>query len=65
MRSHIGSLAAIAASDEMVYRIWRLYMAGSVLAFESAAIAVYQMLLAKPERPWHYGRRRLLAADDT
>jgi cyclopropane-fatty-acyl-phospholipid synthase len=57
--------AAVAAADETTYRIWRLYMAGSVLAFESAAIAVYQMLLARPEHPWQYGRRRLLAADDS
>jgi cyclopropane-fatty-acyl-phospholipid synthase len=56
--------AAVAASDEATYRIWRLYMGGSVLAFESAAISVYQMLLAKPDHPWRFGRRHLLAADD-
>jgi cyclopropane-fatty-acyl-phospholipid synthase len=57
--------AARAAADERTYRIWRLYMAGSVLAFEQAAISVYQMLLAPPQRPWRHGRKRLLAADDT
>jgi len=56
--------AAVAAANETVFRTWRLYMAGSVLAFESAAIAVYQMLLSKPGRLWRYGRRQLLAADD-
>ena len=56
--------AAIAAANEMVYRIWRLYMAGSVLAFETAGISIFQTLLAKPDRPWRYGRHRLLAADD-
>ena len=56
--------AAIEASNDMTYRIWRLYMAGSAVAFESAALAVHQMLLSKPERAWHHGRRRLLASDD-
>lgn len=56
--------AAIAASNEEVYRIWRLYMAGSAVAFERAAISVYQLLLSDPERPWTFGRKELLAGDD-
>jgi cyclopropane-fatty-acyl-phospholipid synthase len=56
--------AAVAAANEATYRIWRIYMAGSAVAFEGAAINVYQMLLSRPERPWRYGRRGLLAADD-
>ncbi len=39
-------------------------MAGSAVAFETAAIGVDQLLLAHPGRNWDYGRRRLLAADD-
>ena len=40
------------AAGETVYRIWRVYMAGSVLAFETAGISIFQTLLAKPDRPW-------------
>lgn len=56
--------AAVAAAGERVYRIWRLYMAGSAVAFERAAISVYQLLLSDPQRPWTYGRKELLAGDD-
>lgn len=56
--------AARALVGERTYRIWRLYMAGSVVAFERANIAVDQLLLADPARPWTFGRSRLLAADD-
>lgn len=56
--------AAVAEAGEQVYRIWRLYMAGSAVAFERAAISVYQLLLSDPQRPWTYGRSRLLASDD-
>jgi cyclopropane-fatty-acyl-phospholipid synthase len=56
--------AAVSASDERTYRTWRLYMAGSAVAFERASIAVYQMLLTDPAAPWTFGRRPLLAADD-
>lgn len=40
---------AIAATDEATYRIWRLYMAGSALAFREGKINVYQTLLVKPD----------------
>lgn len=56
--------AAVAATSEITYRIWRLYMAGSVVAFDSGAIGVDQMLLADPARPWSFGRASLLAGDD-
>jgi cyclopropane-fatty-acyl-phospholipid synthase len=56
--------AAVAASSEKAYRIWRVYMAGSAVAFEQGGVSVYQALLSKPERPWRYGRHHLLAADD-
>lgn len=32
------------------YRIWLLYMAGSAAAFRRGSIAVYQVLLSRPER---------------
>lgn len=56
--------AAIEAAGETVYRIWRLYMAGSAVAFERGAISIYQLLLTDPARPWTYGRSTLLAGDD-
>jgi cyclopropane-fatty-acyl-phospholipid synthase len=56
--------AARALVGDRVYRIWRLYMAGSAVAFERGHIGVDQLLLADPARPWSFGRRRLLASDD-
>ncbi|HJQ94810.1 MAG TPA: cyclopropane-fatty-acyl-phospholipid synthase family protein [Acidimicrobiia bacterium] len=56
--------AAVDLVGERIYRIWRLYMAGSVTAFENARLSVFQLLLADPHRPWGFGRRRLLASDD-
>ena len=56
--------AAIEIAGEKTYRIWRLYMAGSAVAFERATISVYQLLLSDPARSWTYGRSNLLAADD-
>jgi cyclopropane-fatty-acyl-phospholipid synthase len=41
---------AIRAAGEEVYRIWRLYLAGSAADFDSASIGVYQALYAKPEQ---------------
>jgi len=35
--------------DERTYRVWRLYMAGSAHAFDTARVNVYQALLAKPD----------------
>ena len=55
---------AIAATSDIVYRIWRLYMAGSAVAFEVAGISVFQTLLTDPSRPTTFSRRNLLAADD-
>lgn len=56
--------AVVAAAGEHTYRIWRMYMAGSAVAFERAATSVYQLLLSDPARPWTYGRSGLLASDD-
>ncbi|HLU53211.1 MAG TPA: cyclopropane-fatty-acyl-phospholipid synthase family protein [Acidimicrobiia bacterium] len=59
-----NAAAATAMVGEKVYRIWRLYMAGSAVAFDFGHITVGQLLLADPRRPWQLGRSRLLAADD-
>jgi cyclopropane-fatty-acyl-phospholipid synthase len=36
--------------DETTYRVWRLYMAGSVHGFRTGRINVYQALLIRPDR---------------
>jgi len=56
--------AAIAAADETTYRIWRMYMSGSVAAFELGAISVYQAIYRKQPRPWTFGRAWATAGDD-
>ena len=55
--------AAVAAADERVYRIWRAYMAGAVVAFEMSAFSIYQLLCVDPGAPWSLGRRWASAAD--
>ena len=40
--------AAVAASDEGRARVWRLYMAGSALAFETGKLGVNQVLARRP-----------------
>jgi len=37
-------------TDETTYRIWRLYIGGSVNGFQSARGNIYQTLLVKPDR---------------
>ncbi len=56
---------AISLVGDRVYRIWRVYMAGSAVSFERSGVGVYQLLLSDPARPWTYGRSRLLASDDS
>ena len=41
--------AAIEATDELTYRIWRLYMAGSAQGFWRGRMGLFQTLLAKPD----------------
>ena len=36
-------------TNETVYRIWRIYMAGSAWAFASGRVNLYQVLFSKPE----------------
>lgn len=50
--------------SDVIYRIWRAYMAGSAMAFEEGGIDVYQMVAVKPDRPWTLGRSFMIAADD-
>lgn len=40
--------AAIGATDELTYRVWRLYMAGSAYGFETGRLNVYQTVFAPP-----------------
>jgi cyclopropane-fatty-acyl-phospholipid synthase len=56
--------AAMAAADELTYRIWRMYMSGSVAAFELGAIAVYQTVYTRQDREWTFGRTWAAAGDD-
>jgi cyclopropane-fatty-acyl-phospholipid synthase len=41
---------ALAFVNEATYRVWRLYMTGSAHGFVRGQLAVYQVLLAKPDR---------------
>lgn len=36
-------------TDDVTYRIWRLYMAGAAYAFQTGQTTIYQSLLAKPD----------------
>jgi cyclopropane-fatty-acyl-phospholipid synthase len=40
--------AAVAATDQRTYRIWRLYMGASAQGFRTGRMAIYQTLMAKP-----------------
>jgi cyclopropane-fatty-acyl-phospholipid synthase len=46
-RLEAGHDAALAHVAEPVYRVWRLYMAGSARGFARGNLAIYQVLLAK------------------
>ena len=41
---------ARSATDEVTYRIWRLYMAGSAYNFTKGNMGIFQSLLAKPSQ---------------
>ena len=47
-RLEANRAAALAAVGEKVYRIWRIYMAGSAHAFERGWMSIYQVLAGKP-----------------
>jgi len=50
--------------EEIRHRVFRLYMSGSALAFESGGTDVYQIVAVKPDRPWTLGRSFMVASDD-
>ncbi len=68
LREWVKNLESNRARDpvgsEVIYRIWRAYMAASAIAFEAGGIDVYQMVAVKPERPWTLGRSFMIASDD-
>lgn len=41
--------AAIAAVGEKIYRVWRIYMAGSANSFERGWLSVHQVLAGRPD----------------
>jgi len=41
---------ACRATDEVTYRVWRLFMSASVYGFQIGRHNVYQALLARPNR---------------
>ena len=56
----------VSTDDERIrHRLFRLYLAGSTLTFESdtGGSDVYQMVAVKPDRPWTLGRRFMIAED--
>jgi cyclopropane-fatty-acyl-phospholipid synthase len=56
-----------ATEDEIIrHRLFRLYLAGSALSFESQTdgLDVYQMIAVKPDRPRTLGRSFMIAEDD-
>ena len=50
--------AAIGASTETIYRLWRLYMAGSAHYFQEGSISVYQILASRIHCPLPVPLRR-------
>jgi cyclopropane-fatty-acyl-phospholipid synthase len=42
--------AAVAATDEPTYRVWRLFLAGLAYECEKGYVSLYQTLFAKPDR---------------
>lgn len=47
-RLEANRAAAVAASDERAYRIWKLYLSGSAQGFASGRMGLFQSLLARP-----------------
>lgn len=54
-RLEARSREAHAITDDMNYRIWRLYLAGAAYDFQAGYLNIYQTLLAKPD----HGRTEL------
>jgi cyclopropane-fatty-acyl-phospholipid synthase len=49
-RLEAGHEAAVAAADELSYRVFRLYLSGSAHGFQTGRLNVHQTLFAKPDR---------------
>ena len=49
-RLEAGHEAAVRAADEVSYRVWRLYMSGSVHGFQTGRVNVHQTLFVKNDR---------------
>ncbi len=68
LRTWVKNLEANHAHDpagsDVIYRIWRAYMAAAAMAFEEGGIDVYQLVAVKPDRPWTLGRSFMIASDD-
>ncbi len=47
-RLEANRAAALVAVGEKLYRVWRIYMAGSAHAFERGWMSIYQVLAVKP-----------------
>lgn len=47
-RLEANRAAALATASEKLYRVWRIYMAGSAHAFERGWMSIYQILAGKP-----------------
>ena len=45
-----GRTAAVRAADDVSYRVWLLYMSGSVHGFRTGRVNVHQTLFVKPDR---------------
>jgi cyclopropane-fatty-acyl-phospholipid synthase len=37
-------------TGETLYRVWRIYMAGSAHSFATGRVNIYQVLFSKPEK---------------
>jgi len=53
-----ASEQARALTNEMIYRIWRLYMAGAGYYFQQGSLRVYQALVCHSGEPWPVPLRR-------
>jgi cyclopropane-fatty-acyl-phospholipid synthase len=49
-RLEAGHEAAVRAADEVSYRVWRLYLAGSLHSFRMGRVNIYQSLFVKPDQ---------------
>jgi cyclopropane-fatty-acyl-phospholipid synthase len=55
-RLEANHTAAVEATDEETYRVWRLYMAGAANAFDANRLGIFQTLFTKPDRDGKSGQ---------